>query len=270
MDRCSKTDLPTNACSHCRGTDLPAGLTPDITETDPAPKPRAVPYRESQPRRGLGWYAVPVLREIADVYPRLVEDLPAGSKKGNPSENSAGFGSAPDPRRAPVRVEVHDLIAEIEREVPDLARWACQTMSLTACVVAPVDSDRGRLDELDPRVEAALDTLDHYWGMLGQYAPEMGDAIEDRLIRLVSRARRLMGETSAPVPLSSPCPECREHTVFRLETEQGAIAVCGNPVCRTEMGEKNQWSEVEWEDAHDPRRYVSESSTAGVRRGQGR
>jgi hypothetical protein len=266
-DRCWKTDLPTGECAHCRGDDLP-GLPRDWTTTNPTPLPRAVPAPEVPKPRGFGWYAVPVLREIADAYPRLFEELPAGSKKPNPAENSVGFGSAPDPRKAPVRVEVHDLIAEIEREVPDLARWACQTMSLTACISAPVGSDFGRPDEYDPRVESALDTLDHYWGILGQHAPEMGDAIEDRLVRLLSKARRLLGESSAPVPLATPCPECREITVFRLETERGSLAVCGNPVCRDEWGEKNQWTEVEWEDAHDPRRYVSESSTAGVRRGQ--
>ena len=78
----------------------------------------------------------------------------------------------------------------------------------------------------------------------------MARQVEEWLSRLVASARRMLGQTSAPRPLITPCPVCGSPTIFRLETERGYIAVCGNPVDRDEFGKQRQWTETEWEAAH--------------------
>ena len=187
--------------------------------------------------------------ELEDLYPRLFTVLPAASK-GRTTENSAAYAPKPDPRRAPVNVEVHDLISDIETDVVDLARWVCSTLHLVECLAAPQDSDRGRVTEVNPRALAAFATLRHHWFTLEDLAPTMASVVVDRARRLVAKARRLIGETAAPMPLVSPCPECRDYTIFRVDGEDGAVVVCSSPVCRDEFGRRHRWNEIEWEDAH--------------------
>lgn len=189
------------------------------------------------------------IAELEDLYPRLFTVLPAASK-GRTTENSAAYAPKPDPRRAPVNVEVHDLIADIEADAVDLARWVCSALDLVECLAAPVDSDRGRTTEVNPRAMASLVTLRHHWFTLEDLAPTMASVVVDRARRLVAKARRLIGETAAPMPLVSPCPECREHTIFRVDGEDGAVVVCANPACRDDLGHRRRWDEIEWEDAH--------------------
>lgn len=190
--------------------------------------------------------------ELEDLYPRLFTVLPATSR-GRTTENSAAYAARPDPRRAPVRVEVHDLISDIETDVPDLARWACSATGLVECLAAPVGSDAGRRGNLNPKVVAAFVTLRHHWFDLEDLAPTMASVVVERISRLVAQARRLIGETACPIPLASPCPSCDQPTIFRVETEQGVIAVCSNPLDRDDSGNRLRWTEIEWEDAHHER-----------------
>lgn len=186
--------------------------------------------------------------ELEDLYERLFGVLPAGSK-GRSTENSTMYAPAPDPRRAPINVEVHDLIEDIETDLPDLARWVCSALSLVECVAAPWGSDRGRVGDVDPKTLAAFTTLRHHWFTLEDFAPTMAQVVTSRVRRLVAKARRLIGETACPIPVVTPCPVCEEPTVFRVDTEAGSVAVCSNPVCRTESGERHRWDETAWEDA---------------------
>lgn len=189
--------------------------------------------------------------ELEDLYPRLFTVLPALSR-GRSTENSTAYAGRPDPRRAPVRIEVHDLIADIETDLPDLARWVCDATGFYRCIGYPLRAE-GRRGSIKPEVVAAFDTLRHHWFDLEDFAPTMAAVIRDRCSRLVSKARRLIGETTAPVPVVTPCPECDAPTIFRVETEDGAVAVCANPVCRDDLGHRRRWTEIEWEDAHHER-----------------
>lgn len=253
MTRCAKTDLPADQCAHCAGVTLPTGH--DWTTTNPQGPAPAAPYREPRPQprppRGGG---VRFLTELDDLYPRLFESLPADSRPKS-NDNAAAYAGAPDPRKAPVRVEVLDLITRIEADVPECARIVAEAMGGFRCVAFPHDSANGA-PEVSPRVDCALDTLAHHWRSFEAAMPEVAAAIEENVVRLIATARRLVGETMPPVPLASPCPECGSPTVFRIETERGQIAVCGNPVCRDECGRAHQWTETEWEDAHPRRAFT--------------
>lgn len=254
MRRCTKTDLPTSQCAHCTGHRLPAGAEPAVTEVNPFPLPRAVPVTEVPPEQPPIGPRFGVLAELDDLYQRLFESLPAESR-GRSTDNAAAYAASPDPRRAPVRVEVLDLIHRIEADVPEFARMVCEALAVVRCVAFPHDSASGA-PEVSPRVLVSLDTLARHWGAFEEAMPEVAEGVTEALTRMVSSARRLLGQTSAPVPLATPCPACAMPTVFRIETERGQVAVCGNPGCRDELGRARQWTETEWEDAH-PRRPLA-------------
>lgn len=178
------------------------------------------------------------LRRIEDCYPRLVAALPATSA-GRNTDNAAGYAPAPDPRRAPLRVEVSDLIAEIEDTVTTLASHVCSVLDLPSW--SP--NHPGRRAGVDAGTMAALHTLGCHWRALEEALPGMAEAAENRLGVLVAKARRLLGEAPPPpAPLVSPCPTCGEPAIFRVETEAGVVAACS--ACG------GRWDEVEWEDAH--------------------
>ncbi len=189
------------------------------------------------------------LSDLEDLYPRLVQALlPSG---GRSTENSSGFAKA-EKKRLPFRVEVHDLLARIETEVRELAVAVCDALGSIRCIAFPVGSARG-VPIVDPRTLVAFATLDRYWHTFEEQMPEMAAEVDSRLARLAASARRMVGMSKAPVPLVTPCPSCGEPTIFRLETEDGSIAVCGNPEDRDPFDRRRQWTEVEWEEANDPR-----------------
>jgi hypothetical protein len=199
---------------------------------------------------------VTTLTDLEDLYPRLVDALlPTTSRR---CENSAGFGK-PDPRRAPLRIEVHDLLDHFETDVREMAAAMCDALGSIRCLAHPIDSDAGR-PMYDPRVRAALATLRHHWTDFEERMPEMAAEVDARLRRLATRARRLVGLTRPPVPLLAACPNCGQPTIFRLETEDGWVAVCVNPADVDVYGARRRWSEIEWEDAHDPRFASSAAS----------
>lgn len=250
--RCGDTDLPVDQCAHCRGVDLPADTPLDATETNPRPPAPARPVRETAPPRVTGFDHHPgLLGTVGDQYVRLFESLAAEST-GQSNDNAAAYSAKPDPRRAPVQIEVLDLIARIETDLPELARAVCDAMGLMRCLTFPRDTDAGSTGP-SPKVEAALATLARHWAAFEQTMPQTATGVTDHLARMAATARRLLGESKAPLPLVTPCPACKAPTIFRVETERGSIAVCGNPMCRDQYGEQRQWTEVEWEDAHDPR-----------------
>lgn len=159
------------------------------------------------------------ISELGDIYVRLFEELPALSR-GPSNDNAAGYAAAPDPRRAPLRLEVSDLIADIET-------WVMEGRT------------SGEVGEPKWRVREHMLTL-RYW-----YANDLDTAGRDRVREevgpLLARGRRLLGDTLAPVPLVTPCPECGSRSVFRAETPQGLVAGCS--ACR------GRWDEEEWQDA---------------------
>lgn len=252
--RCTKTDLPADQCAHCVGADLK--IEHDWTTTNPTPPPRAVPVDlDAEPEQPfvLGGGSGPVT-DLEDLYVRLHEQLPATSK-GKSADNAAGYAQRPDPRRAPLRVEVLDLINRIESEIPDLATAVCDSLGVMRCVVFPADSDRGETGP-SPRVLAAFDSLRRHWMGFDNTMPEMAAQVHRTLEALVRRGRRLTGQTSAPVPLATPCPSCGDPTVLQVETDDGWVAVCINPEDRDEWGDRRQWSETAWEDATSLARRV--------------
>lgn len=185
------------------------------------------------------------LRELEDLYPRLVANLPATSA-GRSNDNAAAYASAPDPRRAPLRVEVSDLIADIEDAVKTISGHVCSVLDAPACLIEP-----GRVQGVDAETMAAFHTLAHYWFALEDAVPAMAVAAEERLHRLVAKAWLLLGETlPPPAPLESLCPSCGLPTIFRVHTEHGALAVCSNPDDTDDLGQRRSWTETEWEDAH--------------------
>ena len=189
------------------------------------------------------------LSDLEDLYPRLIQALVPSSSRS--TENSAGFAKS-DPRRLPLRVEVHDLIARLETEVRELAAAMCDALCTIRCLAHPVDSALGS-PLLDVRVLVAFATMRHYWRRFEDTMPEMAAEVDSRLARLCASARRMLGMTRAPVPLVTPCPSCGQPTIFRLETEAGWIVVCGNHDDLDHYGARRQWDEYQWEEALDPR-----------------
>lgn len=187
------------------------------------------------------------LLELSNLYPRLVAALPAEST-GQSNDNAAGYAASTDPRRAPLRVEVSDLLAEIEETAKTICSHVCSVLDAPACLIEP-----GRRRGVDAETMAAFHTLGHYWPRLELAVPAMAAAAEDRLYRLVLRGQRLVGEAPPPpAALETRCPSCGLPSIFRVETPHGEVlAVCSNPEDAVEGG-RRQWSETEWEDAHAP------------------
>lgn len=253
-DRCIITDLHPTECAHCRGEALPAGVVPHWQEReDRVDLPTTVVDVEALTIETLGVY-VPgggLLADLADIYGRLFGEAPALSR-GRSTENSAGYAAYKDPRRAPVRIEVLDLIARIEREIPDLTRWVCDACEWIACVAAPDGQRTSGRGGPDTAVVAAFSTLAHYWPLLAEHAPDTADAINLRLHRLVTTGERLLGVVPPPALIDAACPACAEQSIIRVEDGRGNwSAVCTNREDRDPVSDKRRtWTEVEWEDAH--------------------
>lgn len=187
------------------------------------------------------------ITDLEDLYPRLVGSLSTGTAPKS-NDNAAGYAATVDPRKAPVRLEVSDVVAEIETDVPMLTRYLCEATGLLECYPPARDATRGR-DWLDPRVMAGLHTLHHHWFTLEDHFPGFAEALEERLVRLATKARQIVGEAPRPaVPLVARCPECSASALFRVETAQGMVAACS--AC------KARWTEAEWADVHRQRVHV--------------
>jgi hypothetical protein len=164
------------------------------------------------------------LRQLAGLYKDLSGHL-------TPSNSLSGAGRGMPSSRPPIRIDVLDLIIEIE---------ACAHMwTHQARVMANIDPFTSRLRDTD---------LMLYW--VADYASTTDalDMIGDTAADLVSRAKLTVGETERPQKLEIHCPYCNSR--LRAYPAQGLV-FCSNRNCKCDDPDckhQHKWSEQDWQD----------------------
>jgi hypothetical protein len=164
------------------------------------------------------------LRQLAGLYKDLSGHL-------TPSSGLSGAGRGMPSSRPPIRIDVLDLIIEIE---------ACaRVWTQRARVLAHIDPSTSQIRDTDVML---------YW--IADYASTTDalDMFEETAVGLVSRARLTVGETERPQKLEIHCPYCDRR--LRAYPAQG-IVFCANRGCKCDDSEckhQHRWSEQEWQD----------------------
>lgn len=167
------------------------------------------------------------LETLAGRYAELRGLVPAGSG-GRPEPDGSRRGPAGP--RVPVRVEVLDTLAEVDRYLSELLPLVRGTLRLGTgagtWAAGPKDGPDGRA----ARARAGLKFLAA--GLAGVYAddPVLGDAVARGAWTLERRAGWLFGDVSRPFALSDPCPACSVPALWVVPDRM--VIVCGNPACR--------------------------------------
>lgn len=122
--------------------------------------------------------------------------------------------------RPPLRVDVLDTMADIDRFVAELGPLVRGTLRLGP---EPRAADRAG------RVLAALDLMAS--GLAGVYSedPVVGDAVSRLAWKLERRAGWIFGDRSRAFALSEPCRACGLPAVWVVPERM--VIRCGNPAC---------------------------------------
>jgi hypothetical protein len=156
------------------------------------------------------------LESLADRYGQLRGMLgdvgqPAGG--GDEVRTPSRPGSRP-----PLRVDVLDLLADVERFVEELLPLVRGTLRLGPAVGA------GR------SVLAGLGIMGA--GLAGVYSedPGLGDAVSSAAWKLERRAAWIFGDRSRAFALTEPCASCGMPALWVVPERM--VIRCGNPACR--------------------------------------
>jgi hypothetical protein len=163
------------------------------------------------------------LETLAGRYVELRGMLSADSS-GRP-DTAGGSRPAAGPR-LPVRVDVLDTLAEIDRFLADWLPLVRGTLRLGsgAGLWTPDRGDAGAA-----RVRAGLLFLAGSLGAVYADDPGLGDDVSAGAWRLERRAGWIFGERSRPFALVEACYSCGVASLW-VVPERMAI-VCGNPAC---------------------------------------
>jgi hypothetical protein len=167
------------------------------------------------------------LETLAGRYGELRGMLAADS--GGRPDTEGGSRPAAGPRM-PVRVDVLDTLAEIDRFLLDwlpLVRGTLRLGSGSGLWTAET-ADRGG-DVRAARVRSGLLFLAGSLGAVYADDPGLGDDVSAGAWRLERRAGWIFGERSRPFALVEPCSACGVPALW-VVPERMAI-VCGNPDC---------------------------------------
>jgi hypothetical protein len=164
------------------------------------------------------------LRQLATLYKDLKTHL-------QPSNSLSRGGRSTPSSRPPIRIDVLDLIIEIE--------YCAHVWTHRARVLANIDPLTSRIRDTD---------LMLYW--VADYASTTDalDMVGETAADLVARAKLAVGETERPQKLEIHCPYCNSR--LRAYPTQGVV-FCVNKECKcddTECKHKHRWTELEWQD----------------------
>lgn len=166
------------------------------------------------------------LETLAGRYAELRGMLAADS--GGRPDTEGGSRPASGPR-LPVRVDVLDTLADIDRFLMDLLPLIRGTLRLgSGAGLWSVDgADRG--DVRAARVRFGLLFMAGSLGAVYADDPTLGDDVSAGAWRLERRAGWIFGERSRPFALVEACGACGVPALW-VVPERMAI-VCGNPAC---------------------------------------
>lgn len=171
------------------------------------------------------------LDDLLDWLDELRDDLVPGTPRrwgareadpDEPVDSLAGFGISKAP--APLRVDVLDVLLDVEVSVRELTEEVVEKLDRTGPDVSPGSADLVRLRWLRSQLPAIADD--------GDLAEHVGDELH-RLLVAVSRA---VGRFLPSTTLDSTCPLCGGHSRLKVNHDRGEIACPDCGMVWTEAG----------------------------------